>query len=79
MLVCRRDDDVHPNPHGRCIGSHQEEETVVRLHAEGETGPRRLRGEAQTVKVQLVMMKELIDRPEGLFSEIMIVIHVFKI
>lgn len=44
VLVCCRDNDVHPNPHGYRIGGHQEEETVVCLHTEGQTGPRRLGG-----------------------------------
>lgn len=43
VLVCRRDDDVHPNPHGDGVGGHQEEEAVVCLDAEGQTGPRGLR------------------------------------
>lgn len=53
VLVCCRDDDVHPNPHGDGVGGHQEEETVVRLDAEGQTGPRRLRGGTQTAKSEV--------------------------
>lgn len=44
VLVCRRDDDVHPDPHGHWIGGHQKEEAVVGLHTEGHAGPRRLSG-----------------------------------
>lgn len=47
VLVCRRDDDIHPNPHGYWIGSHQEEEPVVGLHTERQTGPRRLKEDRQ--------------------------------
>lgn len=43
VLVRCCDDDVHPNPHGDGVGSYQEEEAVVCLDAEGQTGPRRLR------------------------------------
>lgn len=45
VLVRCRDDDVHPDPHGHSVGGHQEEEAIVCLDAEGQTGPRRLRRE----------------------------------
>lgn len=53
VLICCRDDDVHPNPHGDGVGGHQEKETVVRLDAEGQTGPRRLRGGTQMAKSEV--------------------------
>lgn len=40
VLVCCRDNDIHPNPHGHWIGGHQKEKTVVCLHAERQTGSR---------------------------------------
>lgn len=43
MLVCCCDDDIHPNPHWYRIRSHQKEKTVVCLHAECQTGSRRLK------------------------------------
>lgn len=38
VSLCPRDDNVHPDPHGLCRGSHHVVEPVVSLNAEGQGG-----------------------------------------